>query len=190
MIWTAITGTMTTALCALGDQLGLYRALATTGAVTSSELAIQTGLHERWLREWLYHQACAGVVSYVGNSQFLLTPEAAEVLTNEQSLLFAGGGLATIMALARVTPRIEQCFRTGLGLPYDAFGVDCAVGLERMGGAWLRQKFVSELLPMMSGVVDKLTRGATVADIGCGTGTTLLLLAQAFPQSLFHESFG
>src|SRR6266498_3731187 len=131
-VWNNIEGTMTMALCFLGDQLGLYRALAKTGAITSVGLAAHTGLHERWLREWLQQQACAGLVAYEGNGRFYLKPEAIEVLANEESLFFAGGGLRTVMALARNAPNLKSCFQTGLGLPYDSLGFDCAIGSATM----------------------------------------------------------
>ncbi len=185
-VWNNIEGTMTMALCFLGDQLGLYRALAKTGAITSVGLAAHTGLHERWLREWLQQQACAGLVAYEGNGRFYLKPEAIEVLANEESLFFAGGGLRTVMALARNAPNLKSCFQTGLGLPYDSLGFDCAIGLGGMGGAWQRQKLVPEVLPMLNGVVEKLEQGAVVADIGCGIGTATMVMAQAFPQAEFH----
>ena len=185
-VWNNIQATMTTAVCLLGDQLGLYRALAEAGPTTSVGLAAHTGLHERWLREWLQQQACAGLVAYEGNGHFYLKPEAIEVLVNEESLFFAGGGLATVMALAYHAPNLKSCFQTGLGLPYDSLGFDCAIGLERMGGAWSRQKLVSEILPMMNGVVEKLEQGAVVADLGCGVGTATMVMAQAFPKSEFH----
>jgi SAM-dependent methyltransferase len=185
-VWDNIRGTMTMALCFLGDQLGLYQALAKTGAITSVGLAAYTGLHERWLREWLQQQACAGLVAYEGNGRFYLTPEAIEVLANEESLSFAGGGFTTIMALAQHAPHLKSCFQTGQGLPFDSFGLDFAVGLDRMNGVWARQKFVPEVLPLLDGVVEKLEQGALVADVGCGIGTATAAMAQAFPQAVFH----
>ncbi len=181
-----VQGAMTMALCFLGDRLGLYQALAETGTVTSEDLATHTGLHERWLREWLQQQACAGFVAYAGSGRFYLKPEAVEVLANEESIFFAGGSLATVMPLVRNTPNLTTCFQTGLGLSYDALGFDCAVGLERMGGNWARQKLLSEILPLLNGVVETLEQGALVADIGCGVGTATMLMAQAFPRSEFH----
>lgn len=177
---------MTMALCCLGEQLGLYQAMAQTGAVTSAELAASTHLHERWLREWLQQQACTGVLAYEGNGRFALRPEAREVLVNENSLLFAGGALTVVMDIVQNAPNLKHSFQTGLGLPYDTFGCSCAVGLDRMGSAWKRQKLVSDVLPQMKGVLDTLQQGALVADIGCGAGTALLVLAQAFPHSQFH----
>jgi 2-polyprenyl-3-methyl-5-hydroxy-6-metoxy-1,4-benzoquinol methylase len=177
---------MTLSLCFLGDQLGLYRALAETGAVTSESLAAHTGLHERWLREWLQQQACAGLVAYEGNGRFYLLPEAIEVLAKEDSFFYAGGGFQTIMTLASNVPNLTSCFQTGLGLSYDALGVDCAVGLEQMSNPWHRQRLIPEILPMLDGVVEKLEQGAMVADVGCGVGTSTLMMAQAFPQSEFH----
>lgn len=185
-VWNNLMGTMTTALCFLGEQLGLYQALAKTGAVTSTDLAAHTGLHERWLREWLQQQVCAGLVAYEGNGRFYLKPEAIEVLANEDSLFFAGGALMGISALARHAPNLKSCFQTGLGLPYDSLGLDCAIGAGRMGSAWERQKLVPEVLPGLTGVIEKLEQGAVAADIGCGVGGAAMVMAQAFPRSEFH----
>ena len=103
-----------------GRSIGLYQALAITGAITSVGLAAYTGPQERWLREWLQQQACAGLVAYEGNGLFYLTPEAIEVLANEESLSFAGGGFTPIMALAQHAPHLKSCFQTGQGLPLIA----------------------------------------------------------------------
>ena len=185
-MWGHIGGAMTMSLCSLGERLGLYHALASLGLATSHDLAERTGLDERWLREWLYQQACAGVIAHADSERFYLEPEAIEVLANDQSMFFVGGSLVTVTELTRNAPKLQECFKTGIGLPYDALGHDCAVGLERMGGRFRRQRLIPELLPLLDGVIEKLEGGALVADVGCGVGTAPLVLAKAFPQSEFH----
>lgn len=185
-MWGNIGGAMTMSLCFLGERLGLYHALAEKGPVTSHDLAEHTGLDERWLREWLYQQACAGVIAHTEPTRFYLEPEAIEVLVNDESMYFVGGSLVTVMELARNAPNLQDSFRTGIGLSYDALGLDCAVGLDRMGGSFRRQRLIPELLPLLDGVIEKLEDGALVADVGCGVGTAPLLMAEAFPKSEFH----
>ncbi|GIW41829.1 MAG: SAM-dependent methyltransferase [Candidatus Binatia bacterium] len=170
----------------LGDRLDLYRALDGAGSVTSSELAEKTGLSERWVREWLRAQAAAGLVRYDGSERFSLAPEAAWVLAKETSPAFLAGGFAQLPALLGVLEKLPQSFRTGLGYPYDALGETGAEGVERLLGPWFRTMLVPTVLPLLDGVVEKLSRGARVADVGCGAGIALLELAKAFPRSEFH----
>ena len=122
----------------------------------------------------------------MGNDRFALAPEAVDVLTNPDSLFFAGGGVMAVMTLTKNVSAFTGCFQTGLGLAYDTLGVDCALGLDQMGGGWKRQKLVQDVLPMLDGVMEKLEQGALVAHIGCGPGTGAMVMASAFPQSTFH----
>ena len=172
------------ALSSLGDELGLYKALQTIGPASSSELAAHTGLHERWLREWLRHQACVGQVDYA-DGRFGLSPEAAIVLAEEGHPFFFASGFGAVTATYPAIPKLPDAFRTGLGLSYDDHGPACACGIERMSGAMQRQELVPKLLPQVDGIVDKLASGGAVADVGCGSGTALVAMAKAFPESTF-----
>ena len=172
------------ALSSLGDQLGLYRALKEVGPATSDELAAHTGLHERWLREWLRHQACVGQVDYA-DDRFGLSPEAAIVLADEGHAFFFASGFGAVTATYPAIPKLPDAFRTGLGMAYDDHGPSCACGIERMSAYMQREELVPKLLPELHGVVDKLEQGATVADVGCGSGTALTTMARAFPNSTF-----
>jgi hypothetical protein len=91
----AFTGAATTAMVVVGDELGLYRALAGTGPVTPAELATKTGTHERYVREWLAQQAAAGFLRYdAGTGTFILPPEHAAVLaTDDSPAAMAGAAL-------------------------------------------------------------------------------------------------
>ncbi|MBI3326693.1 MAG: class I SAM-dependent methyltransferase [Nitrospinae bacterium] len=170
----------------LGDRLGLYRALDGAGPITSEELARKAGLHERWLREWLQGQAAAGLLDYKGDGRFELSPETALVLANENSSAFAAGGFCALPRQMAVLERLPESFKTGLGLPYDAFGLEGARGVERMAGPWFRAHLVPRVLPKLDGVVAKLEAGAKVADVGCGAGAAVIEVAKAYPHSEFH----
>jgi 2-polyprenyl-3-methyl-5-hydroxy-6-metoxy-1,4-benzoquinol methylase len=182
----ALGGAMTSAMVYLGDRLGLYRALALLGDATSEELARHTGLHERWLREWLHQQGAAGLLEHRGEGRFALTPEGATVLADESHPAFGAGFFAQLPALIGVAERIGESFRTGLGHPYDALGAEGAAGVERGLAPWFRAMLVPFVLPRVPGVVDTLRGGAQVADVGCGAGVALLEMAKAFPRSRFQ----
>ncbi len=179
-------GAVISGMIYLGDRLGLYRALAASDAMTSDELAEATGLHERWVREWLRGQAAARLVDYRGDGRFALSPEAVLVLADERSPAFAAGGFCGLPQQLAVIERLPEAFRTGRGLPYDAFGLEGNRGVERMFAPWFRTMLVPVAIPALDGVAAKLAAGATVADVGCGAGIALIEMAKAFPRSSFH----
>ena len=178
-------GAVIASMIHLGDRLGLYRALAAGGTMTSDELAVATGLHERWVREWLRGQAAARLVDYE-DGRFTLSPEGVMVLADERSPAFAAGGFCGLPQQFAVLDRLPEAFKTGRGLPYDAFGIEGNRGVERMFAPWFRTMLVPVALPALDGVTAKLEAGAQVADIGCGAGIALLEMAKAYPRSQFH----
>ncbi len=179
-------GAVVSGMIYLGDRLGLYRVLADAGEVSSAELASKTGLHERWLREWLRGQAAARLIDYVGDERFALSPEGAMVLADESSPAFSAGGFSALPAEFAVLEKLPESFRTGLGLPYDALGEEGNKGVERLLAPWFRNTLVPVALPALDGVVAKLEAGAKVADVGCGGGVALLEMAKSYPRSDFH----
>ena len=182
-IFGLLGGAVVSAMIYLGDRLGLYRALADAGTVSSEELALKTGLDERWLREWLRGQAAARVIDYAGDGRFALSPEGEMVLADESSPAFSAGGFSGLPAEFAVLEKLPESFRTGLGLPYDAFGEDGNKGVERLLAPWFRNTLVPVALPALDGVVAKLEAGAKVADVGCGGGVALLEMARSYPSS-------
>ncbi|KAA8498574.1 hypothetical protein FVE85_6159 [Porphyridium purpureum] len=179
-------GAMNCALTLVGDQLGLYKALASSGPVNSVALAAKTNLSERWVREWLYHQACNGQIEYVeADDTFLLTPEAEIVLTNENHAAYMGGLLQTVMALLETVKDLPESFRTGLGQTYDQKGEACMCGIEKLTRNLEANHLVPDLLPQVDRVTERLAAGAAVADVGCGAATSTIAMAKAFPQSKF-----
>jgi len=186
LVFGSLGGAMTSAMVYLGDRLGLYRALGELGSATSGELAARTGLHERWLREWLHQQGAAGLLEHRGEGRFAISPEGVAVLADETHPAFGAGFFSQLPALMGLADPIAESFRTGLGHPYDAMGPDGAAGVERGLAPWFRALLVPFVLPRVPGVVDALRGGAEVADVGCGSGAALLELAKAFPRSRFH----
>jgi 2-polyprenyl-3-methyl-5-hydroxy-6-metoxy-1,4-benzoquinol methylase len=185
-IFGALGGAMTSAMIHLGDRLGLYRALAGAGSVTSEELAQKTGLDERWLREWMYQQGAAGVLEHRGEGCFALAPEGAALLAEESHPAFGAGMFGKLPETMSVLEKLPEAFRTGRGLPYDALGPEGARGVERGLGPRFKALLVPVVLPKLPGVVPALEAGAQVADVGCGAGAALLAMAKAFPKSAFH----
>ena len=181
-----LKGMGVSAMIYLGDALGLYHALDGAGPVTSAELAEKTGLHERWVREWIRGQAASGLIDYKGDERFELSPEVALFLADENSPKLAVGIFSDLPQRMAVVEQLPESFRTGLGLPYDARGAQGARGIERVFGNWYRFTLVSQVLPKLDGIVQKLEAGGKAADVGCGAGIALVEMAKAFPQAQFH----
>ena len=180
-----MTAAHVAAMIALGLRLGLYRHLAGAGAVTSSDLAQATGLHERWLREWLRGQAAAGVLEY-GDDRFELSSEVATLLADEDSMMYLGGNFGALPFRMRMVEELPEAFRTGVGFSWDDRGPEGASFTELLFRNWYRQVLVPAALPRVDGIVQRLTAGAKAADIGCGAGLAILEMARAFPASQFH----
>jgi SAM-dependent methyltransferase len=181
-----LDGAVTSALVYLGDELGLYRALAEGGPATSAELAARSRLDERWVREWLYNQGAAGLLEAGEGERFSLSPEGCVVLADESHPAFGAGMFSQLPKTLGVVEQLRESFRSGLGLPYDAFGPEGARGVERGFAPWVRSFLVPAVIARVPGLAARLEAGARVADVGCGAGVALLVLAQAFPKAELH----
>ena len=169
-------------LAVVGNRLGLYRSLA-QGPATPERFAERTGYHQRYLAEWLNNQAAGGYVSYdPAAGEFFMTEEQAFCLADPNgpnvSAIFLIG-----LGYLRAEPRITEAFRTGAGVAWQAHHEDVFVGCD----AFYRPGYVAELvpnwIPALDGVQEKLTAGGRVADIGCGLGSSSVLMAQAYPRT-------
>lgn len=177
---------LTASLVVIGDKVGLYRAMAGAGPLTSAELATRTGTNERSVREWLAAQAAAGYVTYdAASGRYELPPEHAVALTDEESPACVLGGFQGMTAAMRAAARVAEAFRTGNGLGWHEHDPDLFIGTERFFRPGYNAHLVTEWIPALDGVQAKLEAGAEVADIGCGHGASTIILAKAFPRSRF-----
>ena len=170
----------------VGRRLGLYRAMADLGACTSATLAEATGIRERYVREWLANQAAGGYVAYDPDQRtYALPPAHAMVLALEQSPVFMAAAFEVAASFWLDEDKIVETFRSGEGLGWHAHNRRLFCGTENFFRTGYRAHLVSEWLPALDGVVERLKRGGRVADIGCGHGASTIAMAQAFPRSSF-----
>ena len=191
-VFTQLNGAVTAGMIHLGDKLGLFGALAAADApITTVDLAERTGLDERWVREWAYNQAAAKLIAVdtdvatPGAETFWLTPEATAVLASPDHPAFGMGMFHRFPQTMAALEAMPESFETGVGHDYDSHGPEGAVGIERSFEPWNRHHLIPTVLPALDGVVERLETGITVADIGCGAGGAVLLMADRFPNSTF-----
>jgi 2-polyprenyl-3-methyl-5-hydroxy-6-metoxy-1,4-benzoquinol methylase len=174
------------ALVGVGDRLGLYKALADAGPQTPAQLAKRTGTAERYVREWLCNQAAGGYVTYDSLAgRFYLTEEQAFTLADENSPAFLPGMFQVALAAAKAQEAVTERFKTGKGMGWHEHDPDLFVGTERFFRPGYAANLISAWIPALEGVAEKLTRGATVADVGCGLGASTILMAKSYPKSKF-----
>jgi 2-polyprenyl-3-methyl-5-hydroxy-6-metoxy-1,4-benzoquinol methylase len=172
------------ALVVIGDRLGLYRALAERGALTSRQLADATETDERYVREWLANQTAGGYLEYdPADATFALPPEQAFMLADPSSPLYVQGAFAIIEAVFAVEPQITEAFRTGRGFGWHEHDPRLFTGVERFFRPSYNANLASAWIPALDGVDAKLRRGGRVADVGCGLGSSSIIMAQAYPAS-------
>ena len=179
-------GAYTLPLVRIGDTLGLYKALHENGPMTPTQLAEVTKCDERYLREWLSAQGASNYLAYDAQTgAFSLPPEQAMVFAIEDSPVYMLGAFDAAVAFLDNQTKVQEAFKTGKGVAWgDQAGcLFCAVA--RFFRPGYLNNLVAEWLPALDGVVEKLEKGAAVADVGCGHGVSTVLMAQAFPNSTF-----
>ncbi|MEW6118972.1 MAG: class I SAM-dependent methyltransferase [Pseudomonadota bacterium] len=173
-------------LVLIGEQLGLYAALAEHGPLTPSELAAHTRTRERYVREWLNAQAASGYVDYLADSgRYRLTPEQALVFADEDSAAFMIGAFETTLAAGRIADRLAGAFVSGEGIGWHEHDHALFHGIERFFRPGYLGNLIQNWIPAIAGLDETLSRGAKVADVGCGHGVSTILMAQAYPRSQF-----
>ena len=173
-------------MVALGDKLGLYRAMAGQGPLSSTEVAKLAGCAERYVREWLNSQAAAGYVVYHPSSEtYELTPEQAMVLANEDSPLFLPPAWDVPASMWFDEEKTIEAFRTGRGIGWDEHNPRLYRGVAAFYRNAYQGQLVSDWLPALENGTEKLNAGAKIADVGCGHGHSTIIMAEAFPGSRF-----
>lgn len=179
-------GAASVAMVRMGDALGLYKTLQAAGPMTCAALAARAGVHERYLREWLSHQAASGYLTYDPVAQtFALPPEQAMVFAVEESPVYMMGGFDLMAAMLDSQPKVQAAFKSGGGVAWGDQGGCMFCAVARFFRPGYHNNLIPSWLPGLDGVIAKLERGARVADIGCGHGWSTVLMAKAFPRSQF-----
>lgn len=175
-------GGMLNLMLKIGDDLGLFDAAA-QGPASSQQLAERTGLQERYVREWLGAMVTGGIFEYDADSlTYTLPPEHASLLTGIDNV--TGFAHRTVL-FTKHLPGVTAAFKNGGGVPYTAFRPDFT-NFQNLGSRRRHDRFLlSNYLPAVPGLTDRLSRGMRACDVGCGTGHAVNLMAQAFPASTF-----
>ena len=180
-----LSASMSAVLMLIGDELGLYSALAKE-RLSAAELAQRTGTSERYVREWLANQAAGGYVEYDdADDRYYLNDEQALCLANPDGPVDLPGAYELVRDLFHVRASAVENFRSGKGMEWGEHHPCLFHGTERFFRAGYNANLLSGWLPALDGVVEKLTAGGRAADVGCGHGASTILMAQAFPNSEF-----
>jgi SAM-dependent methyltransferase len=179
-------GAASGALVLLGDRLGLFAAIAGHGPGTSAELAAAAGVDERYLREWLACMAASGYVDYDAEGKtFSMNPEQAAVFADPESPVALAGAYYSTASLYIDEPTLSEAFRSGRGVSWGDHHPCLFCGTAKFFRPGYAHHLTGEWLAALDGVVEKLERGARVADVGCGHGCSTTIMAKAFPNSQF-----
>ncbi len=171
----------------LGDELGLYRALAGAGPTTSEALASATGCNERLVREWLDGQAAGGLVAYdAAANTYTLSDEGALALADDTSPVFVARAMNAFGSMFIDMPKIVSAYKGDGGLSWGDHHPCLFAGTEWFFRTGYRAMLATAWIPALDGVQAKLEAGASVADVGCGHGASVVVMAEAFPNSRFH----
>ncbi len=165
----------------IGDRVGLFKAMMDAGPLTVAQLAAKTGLSARYVREWLSAMAAAHYIEYDPEAAtYLLTPEYAAALADEDSPFFIGSYFQMAQAAASVAPKVAEAFRTGKGVVQAEYPSGFFEAAERNSNTRYKHKLMRKWLPAMPQVAAVLNAGGTAADVGCGGGRAAIMIAQAF----------
>ena len=183
---TDIGGALALLMAHMGDKLGLYRALEAHGPGTSADIAAKAGLDERYVREWLSGVAAAGYVDYdAADETFSLSPEAALIFAAEGDPRCLQGFFQAVKSVFDDEEKSTEAIRTGRGLGWGERSPACFCGTDRFFRPGYAVNLVDSWIPALTGIEERLKAGARVADIGCGHGSSTVLMAEAFPNSTF-----
>jgi SAM-dependent methyltransferase len=181
---TDMGGAWMMAMVLIGDELGLYKAMADGKPITAQALAERCGCHPRLVREWLDANVASGYLE-AATGGYLLPPEQAMALANEDSPVFVAPGQSVVASCFIDLDKVLQAFRGDGAFPWSAHHHRMFHGVEKFFRPGYQANLTTTWLPALDGVIDKLRRGARVADVGCGHGASSIIMAKAYPHSRF-----
>jgi SAM-dependent methyltransferase len=180
-----LEGAAVSVMLEVGRRVGLFEAMANMSAATSLEIAEKTGLSERYVREWLAAMVCGGIVEYAA-------AERTYRLPREHAAALTGGSTRNLTSMVemfplmnRVIPDVAEAFRTGCGVHYSAFQPDFTGLMDRRSRPRYDELLFNAYLAKPDGIAARLEAGIRLADVGCGTGHCIGLMARRFPKSTF-----
>lgn len=183
---TDIAATFSGVMTNIGHKLGLYKAMAGSGLLSSRELAERTGTHERYIREWLDNQVAGGYVIFdAGTERYQLPDEHVPVLADEDSPVFLVPALDVASSLWLDEHKVTDVFRSGEGIPWSDHHHHLFCGAESLFRPGYKAHLTSSWIKKLDGVEEKLRHGARVADVGCGHGASTIVMAKEYPNSVF-----
>lgn len=173
-------------LITIGDKLGLYEAFSSSEKLSSDELAEKTNTSERYIKEWLSAQAASGYIEYdKESSKFFMTPEQKAVFADKNSPVYLTDTFYSFTSLYHDEPKLLKAFKSGKGISWGDHNSCLYCGAEKFTGRSYSLNIVSNWIPSITGMQEKLENGARVVDVGCGHATSTLIMAKAYPNSHF-----
>jgi 2-polyprenyl-3-methyl-5-hydroxy-6-metoxy-1,4-benzoquinol methylase len=179
-----IGGTFATALCYIGDKLGLFETLAAAGPLKAKELAEKTNLNERYVLEWARGMVASQYAEYdFAGDKFFMTPEQKAIFVDKNSPMYCAGPIRFAIPTVLNVPKLVEVFKHGGGIPYSEIGEEIPAAIEEFFRPGYEHSLVDKWLPAVPGLPQKLRTGAKILDVGCGCGQSTVAMAKAFPQS-------
>ncbi|MDQ1456560.1 MAG: hypothetical protein QOH28_2180 [Actinomycetota bacterium] len=170
----------------LGDELGIYRAMAGAGSLSADDVAKRSDCNVRLVREWLDGQVAGGLVNYEpASDSYELSAEAAMALADDSSPAFVARGMNAFASLFMDIEKIKSAYQGDGGLSWGDHHKCLFNGTEWFFRTGYRASLATQWIPALDGVDDKLRKGAKVADVGCGHGASVVVMAEAYPKSKF-----
>jgi ubiquinone/menaquinone biosynthesis C-methylase UbiE len=171
-------------MISVGHRTKLFDTMSKLPASTSEDIATNSNLNERYVREWLGALVTAKIIDYNSQSNlYSLSKEKANFLTRDGSFNMATT-TQFIPVLAQVEDEIIHCFENGGGVPYEKYHRFHDVMAEESSQTVLAE-LIDSILPVAPGIIEKLQQGIRVLDVGCGSGKAINLMAKSFPSSQF-----
>ncbi|NNC60482.1 MAG: methyltransferase domain-containing protein [Erythrobacter sp.] len=182
-----VAGALSLYMAYLGDQAGVFEAMDGAGRLSVADLATRTGMNEKYLHQWLGSVSAAGYVSFHPDDEtFSITPEQALIFTREGQPACMQGFIQAVVSQYESHEKAVETFKSGKGRPWSDQTECCFCGTDRFFRPGYAANLTSEWIPALDGVEEKLRSGAKIADIGCGHGSSAILMAQAYPNSTVH----